>query len=95
MLDGAPLGALMLGAALLFSHRQLRLAAPQLSQAWERRGLPLLACAGLAFLYLIAPLNFAAELTAICWALAGLAITTFAFIGVNMFLSGLHSYGAL
>ncbi|TSE23841.1 c-type cytochrome biogenesis protein CcsB [Tepidimonas aquatica] len=29
------------------------------------------------------------------WALAGLAITTFAFLGVNMFLSGLHSYGAL
>jgi len=29
------------------------------------------------------------------WALAGLGVTTFAFIGVNMFLSGLHSYGAL
>ncbi|MDO9147288.1 MAG: c-type cytochrome biogenesis protein CcsB [Hydrogenophaga sp.] len=29
------------------------------------------------------------------WALVGLAITTFAFIGVNMFLSGLHSYGSL
>ena len=73
VLNGAPLGALMLGTALLFTHRQLRLAAPELSQAGERRGLPLLACAGLAFLYLIAPLNFAAEVTAICWALAGLA----------------------
>ena len=29
------------------------------------------------------------------WALMGLAVTTFAFIGVNMFLSGLHSYGTL
>ena len=29
------------------------------------------------------------------WALGGLAVTTFAFIGVNMFLSGLHSYGTL
>lgn len=29
------------------------------------------------------------------WALAGLVVTTFAFIGVNMFLSGLHSYGTL
>ena len=29
------------------------------------------------------------------WALAGLGVTTFAFIGVNMFLSGLHSYGEL
>lgn len=29
------------------------------------------------------------------WTLAGLVITTFAFIGVNIFLSGLHSYGGL
>lgn len=29
------------------------------------------------------------------WALIGLLVTTFAFLGVNMFLSGLHSYGAL
>jgi len=29
------------------------------------------------------------------WALAGLLVTTFAFLGVNMFLSGLHSYGEL
>jgi len=29
------------------------------------------------------------------WAVVGLFVTTFAFIGVNMFLSGLHSYGTL
>lgn len=29
------------------------------------------------------------------WALVGLGVTTFAFLGVNMFLSGLHSYGEL
>ncbi|KUJ72290.1 c-type cytochrome biogenesis protein CcsB [Thiomicrospira sp. WB1] len=29
------------------------------------------------------------------WAVIGLFITTFAFLGVNMFLSGLHSYGEL
>ena len=29
------------------------------------------------------------------WALIGLMVTTFAFLGVNMFLSGLHSYGEL
>jgi cytochrome c-type biogenesis protein CcsB len=29
------------------------------------------------------------------WALVGLMVTTFAFLGVNMFLSGLHSYGTL
>ena len=29
------------------------------------------------------------------WAIIGLFITAFAFLGVNMFLSGLHSYGTL
>jgi cytochrome c-type biogenesis protein CcsB len=29
------------------------------------------------------------------WSLCGLVVTTFAFLGVNMFLSGLHSYGTL
>lgn len=29
------------------------------------------------------------------WAIIGFFITAFAFLGVNMFLSGLHSYGAL
>ena len=29
------------------------------------------------------------------WALGGLLITSFAFLGVNMFLAGLHSYGEL
>jgi uncharacterized membrane protein len=71
LLDGAPLGALMLGVALLFSYWQLRQNTEQAS-GWEVRGLPLLACSGLAFLYLIAPLLFAAQGTAISWAVAGL-----------------------
>ena len=29
------------------------------------------------------------------WAIIGLLVTAFAFVGVNMFLSGLHSYGSL
>ena len=29
------------------------------------------------------------------WAVIGLFVTLFAFLGVNMFLSGLHSYGTL
>ena len=29
------------------------------------------------------------------WAVIGLFVTLFAFLGVNMFLSGLHSYGEL
>ncbi|VXD03659.1 conserved membrane hypothetical protein [Pseudomonas sp. 9AZ] len=71
LLDGAPLGALMLGVALLFSYWQLR-QNTQYASNWEVRGLPVLACAGLAFLYLLAPLLFAAQGTAISWALAGL-----------------------
>lgn len=29
------------------------------------------------------------------WAVTGLFVTLFAFLGVNMFLTGLHSYGTL
>jgi hypothetical protein len=29
------------------------------------------------------------------WAIAGLLVTAFSFLGVNLFLSGLHSYGSL
>jgi ABC-type transport system involved in cytochrome c biogenesis permease subunit len=29
------------------------------------------------------------------WALTGLGVTTVAFLGVNMFPSGMHSYGKL
>src|SRR5690606_18216712 len=60
LLDGSPLGALMLGAALLFSYWQLR-QAPQSASAWENRLLPWLGLAGLAFIYLIAPLLFEAS----------------------------------
>lgn len=72
LLDGSPLGALMLGVALLFSYWQLR-REPEAGSAWERRLLPWLGIAGLAFLYLIAPLLFEAPGTAIAWALVGLA----------------------
>ena len=71
LLDGAPLGALMLAVALLFSFWQLR-QHKALASNWEVRGLPVLACAGLASFYLIAPLLFAVQGTAISWALAGL-----------------------
>lgn len=81
LLDGAALGALMLGAALLFSFWQLRQAPLEASKAWERRGLPVLAVGGLLFLYLIAPLCFATEGTAISWALAGLATL---FVGLRL-----------
>ncbi|KJU75978.1 membrane protein [Ectopseudomonas oleovorans] len=80
LLDGSPLGALMLGAALLFSYWQLR-QAPQAANAWENRLLPWLGLAGLAFVYLIAPLLFEAPGTAIAWALAGLATL---FVGLRI-----------
>ena len=80
LLDGSPLGALMLGAALLFSYWQLR-SRPDAANAWERRLLPWLGLAGLAFLYLIAPLLFEAPGTAIAWALAGLATL---FVGLRI-----------
>ncbi|MNZ58493.1 hypothetical protein D3C78_765040 [compost metagenome] len=73
LLDGAPLGALMLGAALLFSFWRLRSEPAEHLGLWETKCEPALACAGLAFLYLIAPLCFAGQATAIVWALAGLA----------------------
>ncbi|MFI8734546.1 DUF2339 domain-containing protein [Ectopseudomonas toyotomiensis] len=80
LLDGSPLGALMLGAALLFSYWQLR-HAPQAASSWENRLLPWMGLAGLAFLYLIAPLLFEAPGTAIAWALAGLATL---FVGLRI-----------
>ncbi|CAM3660862.1 DUF2339 domain-containing protein [Ectopseudomonas alcaliphila] len=80
LLDGSPLGALMLGAALLFSYWQLR-SMPEAANAWENRLLPWLGIVGLAFLYLIAPLLFEAPGTAIAWALAGLATL---FVGLRI-----------
>ncbi|MBF6042478.1 DUF2339 domain-containing protein [Pseudomonas sp. P154a] len=81
LLDGAPLGALMLGVALLFSFYQLRQASPEHTAQWERKGLPVLACLGLMFLYLLAPLFLFTHGTAISWALAGLATL---FVGLRL-----------
>ena len=81
LLDGAPLGSLMLGVALLFSFYQLRKALPEQTTPWERKGLPVLACLGLTFLYLLAPLFFFTHGTAISWALAGLATL---FVGLSL-----------
>ena len=77
LLGGVPLGALLLGVALLFSFYQLRKALPEQIRPWELKGLPVLACLGLAFLYLLAPLFFFSHGTVISWALAG-ALTLFA-----------------
>ncbi|HEJ3274458.1 TPA: DUF2339 domain-containing protein [Pseudomonas aeruginosa] len=73
LLEGSPLGALMLGAAALFSFWQLRRTPAKALADWEPACRPLLAAAGLAFLYLVAPLCLAVDGTAIAWAVAGLA----------------------
>lgn len=72
LLDGAPLGALLLGVALLFSFLQLRKAQPEHVASWELAVAPMLAVAGLSFVYLLAPLFLQVHGTAISWALAGL-----------------------
>jgi uncharacterized membrane protein len=81
LLGGVPLGALLLGVALLFSFYQLRKALPEQIRPWELIGLPVLACLGLAFLYLLAPLFFFSHGTVISWALAG-SLTL--FVGLHL-----------
>lgn len=81
LLRGAPLGALMLGAALLFAHDRLRRAPDDAVAPWERHFLPLFACTGLAFMYLIAPLLLRVDGTAISWAVAGLVTL---FVGLRL-----------
>ena len=81
LLDGAPLGALLLGAALLFSFDQLRRASIEQAADWERKGLPVLASLGLSFLYLLAPLLLLTQGTAISWAIAGLVTL---FVGLRI-----------
>jgi uncharacterized membrane protein len=82
LINGSPLGAAMLGAALLFSYRELRRARAATCSAWEARCQSVLSVAGLAFLYLIAPLCFDLELSVISWALAGL-LTLLAGLRLN------------
>ncbi|MGU9823930.1 DUF2339 domain-containing protein [Pseudomonas sp. LF242] len=81
LLDGAPLGALLLGAALLFSFDQLRRASIEQAADWERKGQPVLASLGLSFLYLLAPLLLLTQGTAISWAIAGLVTL---FVGLRI-----------
>ncbi|NWC73915.1 DUF2339 domain-containing protein [Pseudomonas sp. P7759] len=73
LLQGPPLGALLLGAALLFSFYQLHKAAPEQTRRWERIGAPALAVLGLGCAYLLAPLLFSTQGSIVSWAVAGLA----------------------
>ncbi|WP_426129427.1 DUF2339 domain-containing protein [Pseudomonas sp. DWP1b1] len=73
LLQGPPLGALLLGAALLFSFYQLHKAAPEQTRRWERLGAPGFAVLGLGCAYLLAPLLFSTQGSIVGWAVAGLA----------------------
>ncbi|ERH57185.1 DUF2339 domain-containing protein [Pseudomonas simiae] len=73
LLQGPPLGALLLGAALLFSFYQIHNAAPQQTRRWERLGAPGLAVLGLGCAYLLAPLVFSTQGSIVSWSVAGLA----------------------
>jgi len=81
MLAGSSLGAAMLGISLLFSYWQLRAVETEQRASWEKPLLGMLARTGLAFLYLLAPLFFQADMTAAAWAIAGM-ITM--FIGLRL-----------
>lgn len=81
LLDGTPLGALMLGGALLLSFHQLHKALPGQISSWERHVPPILAALGLTFVYLLAPMFFFVHGTSISWALAGLLTL---FVGLRL-----------
>jgi len=71
----APLGALMLGASLLFVFYLQRQAVPADLRRWEIQGQSLFAVLGLSLLSLIAPLCFGSVGTALCFAVTPAAWT--------------------
>jgi uncharacterized membrane protein len=73
LLSASRLGAAMLGGALLLSYWNLRGVPAARRRGYDRLLAMVLAGLGLAFLYLLAPLSFEGEGTAIGWAAAGLA----------------------
>lgn len=73
LLEGPPLSALLLGAALLFTFYQVHKAAPEQTRHWERVGAPWLAVLGLGCAYLLAPLLLSTQGCVISWSVAGLA----------------------
>lgn len=72
LFEGSVLGSLLLGCALLFNFYRLHVAGDEQVRAWERYALPLWACMGLGFIYLISPLSFDYQGTAAGWAFSGL-----------------------
>ena len=77
LLVGSPMGAALLGVAFLACFFARRLTAKDAADKREQLMNSALAAAGLAFLYLMAPLVFGRNGVVIAWALAGMA-TVFA-----------------
>jgi uncharacterized membrane protein len=81
VLSGVPLGAAMIGAAMIASFWHLRQHRGPALRAWEAWCKPVLAAVGLWFLYLIAPVVLGVNATAMIWALAGLGTV---FLGLRL-----------
>ena len=83
LVSGPVLGTLLIGLSLLANALSLRMALGNESHAdaWDAGLRPFFNTLGLWFLYLIAPMVFKAQGTAIAWALAGLATV---FIGLRL-----------
>jgi uncharacterized membrane protein len=81
VLSGVPLGAAMIGAAMLASFWHVRQHRGPAVRAWEAWCKPVLAAVGLWFVYLIAPLVVGVNATAMIWALAGLGTV---FLGLRL-----------
>lgn len=92
LLDGSPLGSLMVAAAFLFSCWQVYKAPLTIRRNWEQALLSILCCIGLFFLYLAAPLLFSTTGTVMAWALMGMASVV---IGLYVRLSAGARFGVV
>jgi uncharacterized membrane protein len=81
LLSASRLGAALLGGALLFSYWQLRGTPAEGRREYHPPLLGALALLGLGSLYLLAPLSWRSEGTAIAWSLAGVVTI---FLGLRL-----------
>ncbi|MFD1261298.1 DUF2339 domain-containing protein [Entomomonas asaccharolytica] len=91
LLAGSSLGALMLGIALLFSFYQAEKYYADLETA-ERSLTTLFSITGLSFIYLVAPLHFMQQGTAVSWAVAGIVTM---WLGLKIKSSLFLNYGLI
>lgn len=87
MISGPVLGTLLIGLSLLANALSLRMALQDEKNAdcWDANLRPFFNTLGLWFLYLIAPMVFKAQGTAVAWSLAGLLTV---FVGLRLQAKG-------